>query len=301
MKVTFLGTSGSMPTTERSLSAISVKLGRDLILFDCGEGTQRQMLKAGLSFQKITLILITHLHGDHVLGLPGILQTMSLLYRKTPLIVFGPHGLIDYLKVVSERIGEPAFPVIVNEINSSGIINSTDKYNILAVSAKHSVEAWSYAIIETSLPGRFHPEKAISLGIPKGHLWKQLQDGEQLLINDCIIKPSDVVDPPRLGRKFVYSGDTIPTDQLKELAADADLLVHESTFLDELLERAIVDGHSTARQAATIAFESNVKHLILTHLSPRYTDPTPILEEAKSIFPSVEIAFDFYQLDIPLK
>lgn len=301
MRVIFLGTSGSMPTPERGASAVAVRLGRDLILFDCGEGTQRQMVIAGLSFHKVTLILITHLHGDHVLGLPGILQTMSLLYRKTPLIVVGPRGLYDYLQVVSSRIGGPTFPVTVKEITSPEVVHVSNFYSISAVSAKHSIEAWSYALNENPHPGRFHPEKAIALGVPKGRFWKRLQDGEELMINGRSIKPREVVDLPRPGRKFVYSGDTLPTDQLRELAVDADLLVHEATFMDELAERAAVDGHSTARQAATLAVEAGVKRLILTHISSRYSDPTPILAEARTVFPSAEVAFDFYEIEISHK
>jgi ribonuclease Z len=301
MRVTFLGTSGSMPTPERGASAVAVKLGRDLILFDCGEGTQRQMVIAGLSFHKVTLILITHLHGDHVLGLPGILQTMSLLYRKTPLVVVGPRGLYDYLQVVSSRIGGPTFPVTVKEIASPEVVYVSNSYNITAVSAKHSIEAWSYALNENPHPGRFHPEKAIALGIPKGQLWKRLQDGEELIINGKNIAPREVLDLSRPGRKFVYSGDTVPTDQLRGLATDADILVHEATFLDELSERAAVDGHSTARQAAMLAAEAGVKRLFLTHISSRYNDPTTILAEARTVFPSAEVAYDFLKIEISLK
>jgi len=301
MRVTFLGTSGSMPTPERGASAVAVKLGKDLILFDCGEGTQRQMVIAGLSFHKVTLILITHLHGDHVLGLHGILQTMSLLYRETPLTVIGPRGLYDYLQAVSSRIGGPTFPVTVKEIATSEIVYLSNSYNITAVTAKHSIEAWSYALNENPHPGRFHPEKAIALGIPKGQLWKRLQDGEELVINGKSIAPGEVLDLPRPGRKFVYSGDTVPTEQLRTLSKDADILVHEATFLDELSERAAVDGHSTARQAATLAAEAGVKRLILTHISSRYNDPTPILMEARTIFSAVEVAYDFFKIEISLK
>jgi ribonuclease Z len=189
----------------------------------------------------------------------------------------------------------------VKEIASPEVVYVSSFYSISAVSAKHSIEAWSYSLNENPHPGRFHPEKAIALGVPEGQLWKRLQDGEELMINGRSIKPREVVDLPRPGRKFVYSGDTIPTNQLRELAIDADLLVHEATFLDELAERAAVDGHSTARQAAILAVEAGVKRLILTHISSRYSDPTLILAEAKPVFPSVEVASDFYEIEITLK
>jgi ribonuclease Z len=297
----FLGTSGSMPTPERGSASIAIKSGRDVILLDCGEGTQQRMVAAKVGFRRNMLILITHLHGDHVLGLPGLLQTMSLLGRQKSLNIYGPTGISDFLKCVSKSIGGPTFPVKVFEFKDSQVLFEGSKYEVRAINAMHSIEAYSFAFIEKPRPGRFHPEKARELGIPEGCLWGKLQRGESVrLCPDRVIEPNQVVDPPRRGRKIVYSGDTKPNTYMIKHADQADLLIHEATFDDSLLERAESDCHSTARQAAEIAKKACVRKLILTHISSRYPNPSIILQQARKVFPNTVVAEDLMEIIVPL-
>lgn len=300
MKVVFLGTSGSMPTPERSSSSVAVKIGRGVVLLDCGEGTQRQMVAAHIGFSRVKMIFVTHLHGDHVLGVPGLLQSMTLQRREEPLTVFGPRGLHAFLQGVSNTLGGPGFPVAVHEILEPGFVFEGKGFKVEACRAEHRLEAWSYALRENPRPGRFHPEKARALGVPEGVLWKRLQDGEEIKIGDSIVRSLDVSDPPRRGRSIVYTGDTRPSDNVVGLASCADLLIHEATFGEELVERAAEDGHSTASQAAGVASRAGAKRLILTHISSRYGDTSPLLEAARSVFPHTQIAEDLLEVDVPL-
>jgi len=301
LKVIFLGTSGSMPTPQRGSSSVVVRRGRELLMFDCGEGTQRQMVKAHIGFQRPMKIFISHLHGDHVLGLPGMLQSMSLMRREKPLHIYGPTGLVDYIKAFSDSLGGPTFPVIIYEIKEPGIIIEIDEYRIIAVEAKHRSTAWSYGIYESPRPGRFHPKKARKLGVPEGELWGKLQKGEVIEHDGRKIDSIQVTDPPRPGRRIIYSGDTSPTEGLLKLSRNADLLIHEATFLDELADRAAEDGHTTALQAAQLAKEAMVELLVLTHISSRYPDPEVVKAEASKVFSNVLVAEDLLELEIPLK
>lgn len=300
MKVVFLGTSGSMPTPERSSSSVAVKMGRGVVLLDCGEGTQRQMVAAHIGFSRVKLIFITHLHGDHVLGVPGFLQSMTLQRREEPLDVFGPRGIHAFLQGVSNTLGGPGFPVTVHEIHEPGVVHESRDFKVETCRAEHRLEAWSYAIMENSRPGKFYPETARALGVPVGALWKRLQDGEDINIDGKIVRPSDVSDPRRPGRRIVYTGDTRPSDDVVKLASGADLLIHEATFGDELADRAAEDGHSTASQAAGVAERAGVKRLVLTHISSRYGDTSPLLEAARKVFPHTQIAEDLLNVDVPL-
>jgi ribonuclease Z len=299
MKVVFLGTSGSIPTSSRGSSSIVVKRERDLVMFDCGEGTQRQMVKAKIGFRRNMHILISHLHGDHILGLPGLIQSMSLQRREKHLNIYGPAGILNYIETFFELLGRPIFPVIIHEIKEAGIIHMKKEYKLVAVPADHMIKAYSYALIEFPRPGRFHPDKAQVLGIPKGKLWHMLQHGEVVTVKNKRIQPSQVTDPPRPGRKIVYSGDTRPNKELFKLSKEADLLIHESTFMEDLFERAKNDGHSTATQAAILASKANVRKLVLTHISSRYSDLEVLLETAKNVFPYTIVAEDFLELEIP--
>ena len=301
MKVVFLGTSGSMPTPERSSSSVAVKLGRELVIFDCGEGTQRQMVRGKVGFRRETRILLSHMHGDHVLGLPGLLQTMSLLRREKPLHVYGPTGLVDYVRAFSESLGGPSFPVILYEIQEPGVIFTGERYTLEAVRSIHRVESWSYCLTEKPRPGRFHPNRAKELGVPKGSLWHKLQHGEDVEVDGRLVRSSDVIDPARPGRKIAYSGDTRPTEALEKLAEGADLLIHESTFMDELRDRAEEDGHSTVVEAAELAKRAGVTLLALTHISSRYSDPELLLAEALKVFRNVVVAEDLLELEVPLR
>ncbi len=300
MKVIFLGTSGSMPTPERSSSSVAVKMGRDVVILDCGEGTQRQMVAAHIGFSRVKLIFVTHLHGDHVLGVPGLLQSMTLQRREEPLEICGPRGIHAFLQGVSNTLGGPCFPVTVHEICEPGVVFEAKSFTVESCRADHRLEAWSYAIVEKPRPGRFHVEKAKAFGAPEGILWKRLQDGEDVEFNGVVIRSSQITDPPRPGRRLVYTGDTRPSEEVTKMAAGADLLIHEATFGDELTERAAEDGHSTVSQAAGVAVKAGVKRLILTHISSRYGDPSSLLEAALKIFPHTVIASDLLEVDVPL-
>lgn len=301
MRITFLGTSGSMPTDDRGSSSVVIRKEKQLIMFDCGEGTQRQMVRAGIGFQREMKIFITHMHGDHVLGLPGLLQSMSLLRREKELQIYGPVGLIQFVKSFSESLGGPAFPVTLYEIQEAGLIHEEETFKVEAIKAKHRATAWSFRLTESERPGIFHPEKAKRLGIPMGSDWNMLQHGESIIHNDKVIDPKMVTDPPRPGRKIVYSGDTSPTEEMVEFSRCANVLIHEATFLEELEERAEEDGHSTARQAAELAKKSGVKQLILTHISSRYPEPSIVKDEAEAIFHKVIIAEDLMWIQVPLE
>jgi ribonuclease Z len=303
MLVTFLGTSGSIPTPKRNLPSVAILRQSELFLFDCGEGTQRQMFVARIGFSRKTKIFITHMHGDHVLGLPGLFQTMSLLGREQPLEIFGPAGLRKFIEALNKTVQFGlTFPIIVEEIREGRSLYETRDYSIRCVEAEHSVPAFAYGLFEKERPGRFHPEKAIVLGIPKGPKWSQLQHNESITLEGGkTVTPEEVTDQRRPGRKVVYSGDTKPSARLAEFAQGADLLIHDSTFGDDLNEKASEEGHSTASQAALIARQSKVDLLALFHISARYVDPKILLEEAKSFFTNVLVAEDFLTLSISYK
>lgn len=302
MQIIFLGTAGSIPTTQRALPAIAIKRKGEVIIFDCGEGTQRQMIAAKVGFHKKTKVFITHLHGDHVLGLPGLIQTMSLLDRDRELEIYGPVGIKAFIEAINQTVQFAlTFPVIVNEITKEGTVCEEKEYTIQAVSANHVIPALAYAFTEKPRPGRFNKEKAKKLGLPEGPLWSKLQHGESARSsNGKIVKPEDVLGKPRLGRKIVYTGDTRPSKALVKLAENADLLIHEATLGDELKERASEDGHSTPSEAAKAAKKAKVKRLILTHISARYKTPDALLKQAQKTFKSTEIAKDFMRIDLPL-
>jgi len=303
LSVIFLGTSGSTPTPQRSLPAIAIRRKGEIILFDCGEGVQRQMIMAKLSFHRKMKIFITHMHGDHVLGLPGLIQTMSLFDRQRKLEIYGPKGLKEFIDVIQKTVQYTlTFPIEIHEIAKAGTICEEDEYTVFAVEVDHVIPSFAFALIEKPRPGKFYPEKAKKLGIPEGPLWSRLQRGYSVTLpNGRTIKPSEVVGPPRPGRKIVYSGDTRPCMNLVRLAENADLLIHDATLDDELAEKAYEDGHSTPSQAAEIAKKAGVDRLVLTHISARYKSAEKLLEQAKKVFPNVFVAEDFMKIEIPLK
>ena len=303
IRVVFLGTSGSVPTLKRSLPSVVVQCPKELWMFDCGENTQRQMMQAKVSFHKKLKVFLTHLHGDHVLGLPGVLQTMALMDRKEPVAIYGPSGIKDFLVCTKETLNFGlTFPVEINEILSEGTILDEEDYTLTAAKSNHAVESYAYAFVEKPRPGKFYPKKAQALGVPVGELWSKLQSGEEITLPDGrMVKPSDVMGPPRAGRKIVYTGDTRPFEAFAKFAADADLVIHESTFDDSLAEKAALDGHSTPSQAAQEAKAANAKRLVLTHISARYPDAALLLEQAKKVFANAVVAEDFLELELPLK
>ncbi|MEM2675171.1 MAG: ribonuclease Z [Candidatus Bathyarchaeia archaeon] len=301
LKVIFLGTAGSVPTPKRSLPAILVKRKGEQLLFDCGEGVQRQMVMANASFHKPTRVFVTHMHGDHVLGLPGLMQTMALHDRDKPLIVYGPPGIGRFIECIRETVQFAlTFPIEVHEVSEAGVVCETLEYTVQAVWANHVTPSLAYALVEKPRPGKFYPEKAKALGVPEGPLWGQLQRGKAAQLPDGrIIKPEDVLGIPRPGRKIVYTGDTRPFEGLVEFAANADLLIHDATLGDELADRAAEDGHSTPSQAAETAKKAGAKKLVLTHISARYEDASTLLEQARRIFENTIVAEDLLAVDVP--
>jgi ribonuclease Z len=301
MRVIFLGTAGSVPTVERSLPAVLIKRQNEQLMFDCGEGVQRQMIKAKTGFHKKAKIFISHMHGDHVLGLPGLLQTMALMDRQKKLEIYGPEGVKQFLECTRETLQFGlTFPVEIHEIYDAGVIYEEKDYIVEAAKSNHVVTSLAYAFVEKPRPGKFFPEKARALGVPEGELWSKLQYGDKIkLPTGQVISPNDVMGSPRQGRKIVYTGDTRPFKGFAKFAADADLVIHDATFDDTLSEKAEVDGHSTPSQAAEEAKKAKAKKLVLTHISARYSDARLLLEQAQKFFKNTLVAEDFMELELP--
>ncbi|MDH5459489.1 MAG: ribonuclease Z [Candidatus Bathyarchaeota archaeon] len=302
LRVIFLGTAGSVPTPKRSLPAILIQRKGEQLMFDCGEGVQRQMIKAKAGFHRKMKVFITHMHGDHVLGLPGLIQTMALLDRERKLEVYGPPGIKRFIEAIRETVQFVlTFPVEIHEIEEAGVVCEEEEYAVKAVWANHVIPSLAYALVEKPRPGKFYPEKAKALGVPEGTLWSKLQHGHKVkLLDGRVIKPEQAVGPPRPGRKIVYTGDIRPFRGVVKFAAGADLLIHDATLDDALAEKAEEDGHSTPSQAAKNARKAKVKQLILMHISARYDDASILLEQAQKIFRNTEVAEDFMRIEIPL-
>jgi len=302
LRVIFLGTAGSIPTPQRGLPAIAIRRKGELILFDCGEGVQRQMIQAGVGFHRKTKVFVTHMHGDHMLGLPGLFQTMSLLDRERKLEVYGSQGIKAFVDAIEQTVQFTlTFPIEVSEIKNPGVVCAEKEYEVHATWTDHVTPSLAYALIEKPRPGKFHADRAKSLGVPEGPLWSRLQHGSAVKLPDGrVVKSEEVLGSPRPGRKIVYTGDTRPSRALIKFAQNADLLIHDATFDDELWERAHEDGHSTPSQAAETAKKARAKWLVLTHISARYKDPTLLLEQARKVFPRVDVAEDFMKIDLPL-
>jgi len=302
LRVLFLGTGGSVPTVTRSLPAVILQRQGEQIMFDCGEGVQRQMVKAKVGFHRKMKIFVSHLHGDHVLGLPGLLQTMALMGREKKLEVYGPEGIGRFLDCVRESLQFGlTFSVEVQEVQSDGVVCEEKDYTVEAARSNHVVNSWSYAFVEKPRAGKFYPKKAKALGVPEGELWSKLQHGDSVELADGrVVLPEAVVGSLRKGRKIAYSGDTRPFELFVEFAADADLVIHESTFDDALGDKAEVDGHSTPSQAALQAKRAKAEKLVLTHISARYADAGLLLEQAQKVFGDTVVAEDFLVLELPL-
>lgn len=301
MKVTFLGTGGGIPSISRLLPSVAVRYSGELILFDCGEGAQRQMMMAGTGFKQKLTILLTHLHGDHIFGLPGLLYTLSMLDRKYPLRVIGPRGTHNFVEaILSIRFGKLSYEIEVKEIDE-GLAYESKDFIVEAINASHTVKSLAYRLRERDRPGKMKVEMLERLGVPKGPLWGRLQRGEPIEFSGRIIRPEEVMGPPRRGRIIVYTGDTRPSNKIVEFSRDADVLIHDATFSSEFEEDAAREGHSTARQAAEIALKAGVKRLYLFHISPRYEgDEEKLLMEARQIFPNTYLAEDLLSYDVPL-
>jgi ribonuclease Z len=300
LSLRFLGTSASRPTVERGVSAIAVVREGETFLFDCGEGTQRQMMRYGVAFS-LRDIFFSHMHVDHMLGVVGLVRTMALQGREDPLRLWGPPGSIRLLRR-AETLGADrvAFPIEYSEI-SPGEAVRRDGYEIVAFAADHMrTPALGFALVESLRLGRFNPDRARELGVPEGPLWGRLHRGHRVSLDDGReIDPTDLVGPTRPGRKLVITGDTRPCEATVEASFGADLLVHEATFADEEAARATETGHSTAREAAQVAARAGVRRLVLTHISARYSrDVSDLEREAREVFPPTVVARDGAEYDI---
>lgn len=307
MQITFFGTSSGVPTRSRNVSSVALRLPQraEVWLFDCGEGTQHQLLHSDLKISQITRIFITHLHGDHIFGLMGLLATYGLAGNPTKIDVYGPPGLNDYIKACQRySFTHFSYPLKVHTVEP-GIVYEDDEYIVKCGLLKHRVTAFGYRVEEKDRPGRFDVEKAKELGIPSGPIYGKLKRGEKVSLPDgTVINGADLCGPTQTGRKLVYCTDTVFCEGAIELAKDADLLIHEATFAHQDAELAFQRLHSTSTMAAQVALAANAKHLIMTHFSPRYAPGNDIqlndlLEEAKAIFPNTTMAYDFLAHEVP--
>ncbi len=286
LRVTFLGTSGAIPTAQRNPTSIFVARAGDELLFDAGEGTQRQMMRFRTGFS-ISQLFITHLHGDHVLGIPGLLQTMAFNDRTEPLAIHTPRGTRSEIKSLVNALGNrPSFPVRINEVGGGDVAYRADEYEVRAFETDHDTRSVGYALVEDDRKGRFDRERAEELGVPVGPKFSSLHEGEAVELEDgTVVEPDQVVGEPRPGRSLVYTGDTRPTTATLEAAEEPDLLIHDATFADDRTERATDTAHSTARQAAEIARRAGADRLALMHISSRYAgDIEDHLEQARDVF-----------------
>lgn len=292
LDVLFVGTAGSAPSARRGLPATLVRRGGDRLLFDCGEGTQRQLVRS-TGLVELEDVFITHFHADHVLGLPGMLKTFGLRQRERPLRVYGPAGLRTLFGTLRPIIGRVGFPVELYELEPNEEIER-DGYRIAAYETDHGVGALGYALVEDTRPGAFDPERARELGVKPGPDFGRLQEGETV----DGVHPDQVMGEPRRGRRIVLAGDTAPCEMTRLVAFEADLLVHEATFLDEEADRAAETRHSTARQAAELAAAADVTMLALTHISPRYGGKE-VRDEARAAFENTVVPRDFDRIELP--
>lgn len=300
LRIIFLGTSSAVPTAKRSLSSVAIIRGDEVLVFDTGEGMQRNFLQSGIGTNKSMSIFITHMHSDHVIGLLGFLQTLELFGRDKELRVYGSRELYEFITVNMRLLNfRLSYPLFFKEV-SEGIVMKSKEYEVRARLAEHSVTTYSYCLEEYPRPGVFYPEKALALGIPKGRLWHRLQHGEAIEIDGRIINPEDVTSAKRRGRKIGISGDTRPNPHLVEFFRSSDVLIFDSTYGDDHASNAISNMHSTAREAAMLAKEANVHLLILTHFSARYNDTDILLKEA-SIHNNVIAAEDMMMIEVPYR
>ena len=298
LDLVFLGTSGSVPTARRAPAATLVRRGGERILFDCGEGTQRQLLRSGIGLVELPEVFLTHYHADHYLGLPGMLKTFALRGRELPITVYGPPGLVDLFGALGRIFGKLTYRLRLEELRPGDVLDR-DGYSIAVLRLNHGISSNGYALVESTRPGRFDVAAAKALGVPEGPSFGLLQRGESVRLADGQeVRPEQVLGAERPGRRIVLSGDTRPVPSVLEWAQGADVLIHDATFADEERERADETGHATATQAAEIARAAGAKMLVLTHLSNRYFGPE-IAREARAIFPETVVPKDFDIIDVP--
>jgi ribonuclease Z len=301
MRITFLGTAAARPTVGRNVSSLTVQREGELMMFDCGEGTQRQMMRYGTGFS-VDDIFFTHLHGDHFLGIIGLLRTMGLQGRETEIRLWTPLGTGPLLRQAVELgVDRVPFPVRIHELDAGEEV-ARGEYDIVAFRSTHGARCLGYAIRESPRLGRFDPARARELGVPEGPLWGKLHHGHAVEVDGRVVEPAEVVGPARPGRLVVYSGDTRPSAHTVEAARGADLLIHEATFGKEEAERASATGHSTAAEAARVAKQAGAHRLVLTHFSPRYADdPRSLEREARATFRDTTAAFDGLVIEVPYR
>ena len=300
LDLVFLGTSASAPTANRAPLALLLRRGGERLLFDCAEGTQRQLMRSSVGLPDLEEIFLTHFHADHYLGLPGMLKTFSLRQRDVPLTVYGPPGLRDLFGSLGRVFGKLSYPLELVEVRAGEALER-DGYRILAFPVDHGVSAVGYALVESPRPGRFDVEAADALGVPNGPERGALQRGESITLPDGrVLTPDAVLGETRPGRRIVIPGDTAPTETVRVLSEGADLLVHEATFLDDERDRAADTRHSTALQAAELARDAGVRLLALTHVSPRYFGPE-LAREAREVFPATIVPRDFDVVQVPFR
>lgn len=300
MRVIFLGTSGGIPTPRRNLPAVAVLRDGEMMLFDCGEGTQMRLMRKAVGFARLTKIFISHIHGDHLSGLPGLIMTLNLLGHEPPLTIFGPPEIGPFIRSLERDIKlRCRFPIEVRTI-THGVFHSEKDYHIESVPLDHSAPCWGFALQEKPRPGRFDLEHALELGVPEGPLFGQLQRGEIVTLDDGrIVSPADVLGPPRMGRRLVYITDTLYAPGLASFCRGADLLIHEGMFASDMIGEARERRHCTAAQAATLARDAGVRQLALTHISARYASTDELEAEARAIFPETVVARDLMELEVP--
>jgi len=301
LTVTFLGTSAARPTVERNVSGLALHREGETMLFECGEGTQRQMMRYGVSFA-LSEIFFTHFHADHFLGVIGLIRTLGLQGRPEPLLLYGPKGakkvLGEAMKLGVERV---PFPVEITEVKSGDAIGKREGYEIVPFATDHGGGSVGYALREFERRGRFDVEKAKATGIPEGPLWGKISKGETIELADGrTLKADGFVGPPRPGRVVVFTGDTRPSASVIDAAKGADLLIHEATFGEEEKDRAKDTGHSTAKEAAQVALAAGVKKLMMCHVSARYSmSADELVKEAREVFPNSSVAKDGMEVDVP--
>jgi ribonuclease Z len=298
LDLVFLGTAGSMPTAQRAPAALLLRRGGERLLFDCAEGTQRQLLRSSVGLVDLREVFVTHFHADHVLGLPGMFKTFALRGRELPLDVYGPRGLVDLLGSLKRVVGKLTYEVRIVELEPGDVVER-DGYRLATFGVAHGISSLGWSLIEATRPGRFDVVGADALGVPSGPERGALQRGDAVTLPDGqTVEPEQVLGPPRPGRKIVVTGDTAPSDEIVEAAWGADVLVTEATFSEEERDRAEETMHQTAAQAADVARRAEVGLLALTHLSSRYFGPE-IAREAREIFPDTVVPRDFDVVEVP--